>query len=70
MDGPGMGDGVAACPDAPCLDPRWLPPDDATLLATDPLFDAAWYCSRHPEAADDPVGHFLAVGASEGATAA
>lgn len=66
MDGPGMGDGVAACPDAPCLDPEWLPPDDATLLATDPLFDAAWYCSRHPEAADDPVGHFLTVGADLG----
>lgn len=29
-------------------------------IAESGLFDAAWYAARHPEAADDPLAHYLA----------
>ena len=34
-------------------------------IAASELFDAAWYARRYPESAGDPVGDFLAKGASD-----
>lgn len=59
--------------------PRWLArldpererarraAEDRALVAASGLFDPAFYLSRHPEAADDPLGHFLDIGGPQGA---
>ena len=41
-------------------------PDARARLAASPLFDAHWYVARNPDAADDPVGHYLRHGRADG----
>jgi glycosyltransferase involved in cell wall biosynthesis len=39
---------------------------ERAALAGSPLFDAEWYLRRNPEAAPDPIAHYLDVGAARG----